>query len=209
MLFLGPYGQQVKGLGRGLGEEASSIFDHALVPERATARSVYLRLVDTLQEAKNYAINAFHTSVIRGTAGGCKDPIWAPGAAQPFANGGLDIHTICQFPLGRQDIRDAWANKAQAYLKAIEAFRAGQNWQTVRALLIDANALQPSPYALEQVDPPRDPGPPEAPMSLPEATYAAPKRGRGALIAGAVFLALGLVTVIGVAESKRMEIKSR
>jgi hypothetical protein len=194
---------------RGMGEEVSSVFDHALVPERATARSVYLRLVDTLQEAKNYAINAFHTSVIRGSAGGCKDPVWAEGAAQPFANGGIDTSAVCQWPINRQDIRDAWAAKARAYLNAVESIRAGQNWRTVKDVLIAANAIQPSPYMLENVDPPYDPGPPEAPVPIPEPVAAGPKRSRWKIAAMAVFIGLGLVGVIGVAESRRMEKRRR
>lgn len=159
MMFDSHFGATIP-YGIGLGQEpAPSIemqaLDHSLVPFRSRPR--FLRLVKSLDHARDYAAGGFHVSVTRGLCGGAGD------SAIGFAESGT-VPGACQIPLDRADLRLAWANTARAYFDAFIASR-DEPLDAVKDRLRAANALADQAYALEGVEPPRDPqtGTPEPP----------------------------------------------
>lgn len=142
------------GVGLGLGADPSRpILDHTRVPFRGTPR--FLRLVSTLNQAADYAAGGFHVSVDRGLSGGCKDPFTI------HASGTKGV--TCQLPLNRADSRAAWSTAASLYHDAFFATTdlgvGRQPLSVVKAMLRDANLAADRAFALEGIEPPRDPGP--------------------------------------------------
>ena len=172
-------------------------FQHGMVPYGG--RPVYLRLVDTRTEAKNYAAGGFHVSVIRGSVGGCADP------ALGFAAGGTDPNAFCKKALDRNDLSVAWDQSAEGYKAAYDAYVSGASWQDIKAMLVRANALADLAYKQEGVDPPRDPGPSPDPIpgaGMPD-PVGRPRRRWGLIAASAGGLGLvGLLGVIGLSGGK-------
>lgn len=119
------------------------VLNQTLLPYRKSP--VYLRLVDTESKAKDYAAGGFHISVTRGGSGGCKDAALDVGMTKA---------AICTAPLGRQDLTGLWNAAANAYLNAYN--RLG-DLSTIKTELLQANILADAAYAMEGVDPPRDP----------------------------------------------------
>lgn len=154
--------------------------DHSLVPFRSRAR--YLRLVNKISHALDYAAGGFHVSVTRGLCGGAADP------ALDFAKGGT-VAGGCTMPLDRDDLRLAWAKAANAYLAAfIKASSGSAALEDIKATLRVANGLADQAYALEGVDPPRDP-------VTQETEAPSPGRGLGGYAyAGIGFLGAALLT---------------
>ena len=115
------------------------------------AKPSYLRLVNSLGKALDYARGGFHVAVTRGQAGGCL----SPATATPAPRGG-----ICPQPLYSKESGEAWADVARAYFDIAQSIM--QNKATVseaKSALERANALADEAYGTEKVAPPRDPGP--------------------------------------------------
>lgn len=174
-------------------------YAHAMVPYGSLPQP--MAKVDTRAEAKNYAVDGFHVSVIRGEAGGCKD------SASGFAKAGTDPAGACKLPLNRDDLRIAWDSAAGAYKAAYDAYVAGKTWREIKALLEPANVLADSAYGLEGVEPPRY----VEPVPQPDGTLVSVKRpdpmGQGSrkkLIIASVGVAglVGFLGLMGLAGAK-------
>lgn len=187
------------------------VLNHALVPFLGPTR--YLRNVETLAQALAYAAGGFHVSVTRGLSGGCRDPSDGFMEARGLFTG--EMLTPCAVPLGRDDIRALWAQAAQGYLDAYNLGLRTKSVSKVKAALRLVQQMQVSPYTLENVDPPRDPGLDQG-SSLPEPAHeppvlAQPRKGLGGgavVAAGAGLMALtGLVVgVLGAARKKAQRV---
>ncbi len=193
----------VGGLG-GLGDDAEvqaeyPILNHLFAPFLGPTR--YIRNVETLAQALAYAAGGFHVSVTRGLSGGCKDP----SDGFMYARGLIDgmNTTPCAVALNNPRIRDAWANVAQKYLDAYNLGVTTKSLSKTKAAIQAAQSMMISPYAMEGVTPPRDPGPgntlpepaPEPPILQPPVT--ATGRPRKAMGEVAVMAAGGGVLAIG------------
>lgn len=189
-------------------QAAYPVLNHTLVP--FLGHTVYLRLVDTLAKALAYAAGGFHTSVERGLGGGCHDPSFDFMQEHGLIDG-VNV-TPCVTPLGRDDIRSLWAKAAQNYLDAYNIGVTTRSLSKTKAAIVAAQSMAMSPYQLENVAPPRDPGP--SASGLPEVTtmpgpQPAPAPSRGAsggvvIAAGAVFLAFtGVVTAVATAQARK------
>lgn len=177
--------------------EPNAIFDHRLLPFLGAA--VYLRLVTSLRAAMVYAAGGFHGSVTRGEAGGTNDPAnQTPGyAAGEFALSRLE----------RDDIGQAWSYAAQKYKDAYDTAQAKTDLATVKRMLAQANELADAAYALEKVEPPRDPGtgtvePPHAKDPLVANTT---KKMSGVAMAGFGLLGIVALLLVGNAMSRRQK----
>lgn len=118
---------------------------HEEVPYRSAP--VYLRLVNSDKRAKDYAAAGFHISATRGNHGGCKDAYDAISGTAPSA---------CLNALERVEVQTAWFNAAEAY-KSVFNSATGVPLASQIEGLRAANALADRAYALEGVEPPRDP----------------------------------------------------
>lgn len=176
-------------------------FTHAMVPYGSLPQP--MAKVDTRAEAKNYAVDGFHVSVIRGEAGGCKD------SASGFAKAGTDPNGACKLPLGRDDLSIAWDAAAGAYKAAYDAWVAGKTWREIKALLEPANLLADKAYGLEGVEPPRYIEPtPQPDGTVAPVSRADPMGGgqarRKKIIAASVGVAglIGFLGLMGLAGAK-------
>lgn len=184
------------------------VLNHALVPFLGPTR--YLRNVETLAQALAYAAGGFHVSVTRGLSGGCSDPSDGFMAAHGLFDG--ENLAPCVAPLGRSDIRALWAQAAQGYLDAYNLGLSTHSVSQVKAKLRLVQQMQVSPYTLEGVPAPRDPGPgtsalPEPDHEPPQVAQQQARRkigGGGVVAAGAGLMALTgiIVAVAGAARKK-------
>lgn len=148
-----------------------------------TRTPVYLRLVKTEQQARDYARGGFHVSVTRALSGGCAD---AAGSVKPTPG------SVCGQPLNRADLRAHWSEAAKAYIAA--ANRLGTVEQ-IKAELVSANQTADKAYGAEGVEPPRDPVlveqykvDPAAPVPYAEPAVAKGTVGWGLAAAGVIAL---------------------
>lgn len=134
-----------RGLGAGFetevpGAASSSAvfpFSHADIPRRR--RAIYLRLVNSISRALDYAAGGFHVSVDRGLA------------------------------QKSNEIRAMWGQAAGKYAEAFKAgLIAGTPVESVKAMIAEANNVADQAYKAEGVSPPRDPlaKTPEPPVHL-------------------------------------------
>ena len=168
-------------LGATPGFGAEDGLNHGDIPFRA--RPVYLRLVRTRTQARDYAAGGFHVSVTRGTAGGCQDP------AENFDT---DVAAAlgCNKPINSAEIRVLWATAGEAYKAAF--FRGANGNVSVDAIKDDlraANRLADAAYAAEGVTPPRDPQTQESEPALDPKGQ--PDKRSPWLVAGLLAAALG------------------
>lgn len=188
----------------GVGLGADELLDHDRVPFRSTP--VFLRLVNSLNRAADYAAGGFHVCVDRGLSGGCKDPFTI------HASGTKGV--TCKQPMNRPDARAAWSAAASAYKDAFfsttDLSTTGrQPLATVKAMLGAANALADKAFAIEGIAPPRDPGPsaPGEPPRSGEAPLAYQDRfsvGQKVAMAGGLGLAaFGMVGLFSAWMKKR------
>lgn len=148
------------------------------LPYRRAPR--YLRLVNTIDKALDYAAGGFHVSLTRAAGGGCGD---AATAISPTSKG-----ASCVLPLNRGDLRDLWAKVASGYATA---YSAQGGLGDMKALLEQANALADQAYGAENIEPPRDP------VLVAQGVYASAEpvhRSRWKPILG---LGLAFATIVG------------
>lgn len=118
------------------------VLDHSLIPYRK--KPSYLRLVNTLERAKDYAAAGFHVSVTRGLAGGCQDLASAFNGTGPSS---------CKSPLYRADLTSKWRGVASAYMDAFDKRTISDAIIAIKA----ANGLADLAFAAEGIQPPKDP----------------------------------------------------
>lgn len=134
---------------------------------------VFLRLVQNMKMALDYAAGGFHVSAARSEGGGCADESVSFGRA---LLGGRKPRS-CSRPLRRSDIEALWDQAAASYTDAFKAAAAGsQPLQAIKIALNNANLLADLAFKAEGVEPPRDPGPSASgtvnPPEPPAAVYA-------------------------------------
>ncbi len=123
-------------------QASNPVLNHALVPYRA--KPGYLRLVNSLTRAKDYAAAGFHVAVTRGLAGGCQDLASAFNGTGPAS---------CSNPLFRGDLSAKWKSVASAYA---DAFSIGNLADSITGIK-RANSLADLAFAAEGITPPKDP----------------------------------------------------
>lgn len=121
---------------------AKGALDHSLIPYRR--KPSYLRLVNTLEKAKDYAAAGFHVSVTRGLAGGCQDLASAFNGTGPAS---------CESPLNRGDLTAKWRGVASAYMDAFDRRNLADAITAIKA----ANGLADMAFKAEGIQPPKDP----------------------------------------------------
>jgi hypothetical protein len=148
-------------------------------------KPTYLRLVNSLSRALDYARGGFHVAVVRGQAGGCS----SPAGSTPAPRGGT-----CAAPMNSPAASEAWANAAKAYFDVAQAVQApGARVESIKSQLAVANVIADQAYGIERVPPPRDPGP--SPDATTEPTYTEMSSGPGW---GGLVLAAGFGALVGV-----------
>lgn len=153
------------------------ILDHKRIP--FLAKPSYLRLVKTVQAAKNYAAAGFHVAVSRGLAGGCQDLSTAFNGTGPAS---------CKSPLYRSDLTSKWKTAAVAYASAYGL----RNLPDMITAIKQANAASDAAFQAEGITPPKDP---VTGNSEPPAVAPGPVGGKG----GASFLDQAGLPVLAVA----------
>ncbi len=190
----------------GFGDDAEiqqqyPVLNHALVP--FLGHTIYLRNVSTLAQALAYAAGGFHVSVARGLAGGCGDR--ADGFMEKMGLfDGKNLGT-CARPLANPEIRRLWAQAAQLYLDAFNIGQTTKSLAKTKEAIVRAQSMGVSPYSMEGVTPPRDPGPgssslPEPDVEIPTPTMAVQRGvGPGAVMAAGIGLVSVLALGLGIA----------